>query len=368
MNQIVLSPVRRYKISNNNLQQRQSTRFEAEDSNAIDTVRLQEKLNCSKQWVKQFYNTHSELLSETSDVLKNVELLLANGVKTGVVLDNPKMLTLSNSELRTNLRIVQGMKPIDINDFVPLVQVSNTKLLKLKKIAEKDKYVTSKKHRIYHISEAMGIEPHEVTKFISRVPNVLTLPYQKFEENLQILLKYIAPTDLLHDLWAFRYKASTIEKRLNRAREGNVDKFMPWMIRCTEKKLAASIKIVSDTKAIAGKKPLVKYLSERLNYDVKTTEAIMRRHPKIFNCRVSRVKEMLDYSFDVGFEPVDFAGTPRVFSYSLTTIRQRVNELKSIGCRPQFSIICRSSNNYNNFVENWLRVREELKEKNIVKE
>lgn len=97
MNQIVLSPVRQYKISNNNLQQRQSTRFEAEDSNAIDTVRLQEKLNCSKQWVEQFYNTHSELLSETSDVLKNVELLLANGVKTGVVLDNPKMLTLSNS-------------------------------------------------------------------------------------------------------------------------------------------------------------------------------------------------------------------------------------------------------------------------------
>lgn len=77
---------------------------------------------------------------------------------------------------------------------------------------------------------------------------------------------------------------------------------------------------------------------------------------------------MLDCLFDAGFQPVDFAQTPRVFSYSLKTIQRRVKELKAIGCVPQFNIICTSTNQYNQFVENWIRVRDKLEKKNSMKE
>lgn len=55
------------------------------------------------------------------------------------------------------------------------------------------------------------------------------------DRNLQIMLKYIAPIDILHDLWSFRYESDVIENRLNRAKQGDVKKLMPWMIRCPKK-------------------------------------------------------------------------------------------------------------------------------------
>ncbi len=64
-------------------------------SEFIDFVH--EKLNCSKGQAAQLFITHPELLSKTFDVRKNLELLLTEGVRTSVVLDNPKMLSRNQS-------------------------------------------------------------------------------------------------------------------------------------------------------------------------------------------------------------------------------------------------------------------------------
>lgn len=56
-----------------------------------------------------------------------------------------------------NLKIVKDMKPKDINDFVPLVKVRTSKLLKLKKNAKSEENVVRKKHRIYYMSDAMNV-------------------------------------------------------------------------------------------------------------------------------------------------------------------------------------------------------------------
>lgn len=45
----------------------------------------------------------------------------------------------------------------------------------------------------------------------------------------------------------------------------------------------------ADEKAIVGDKTLVKYLSDRLKYDVETTEAIIQKHPGVCKVRVTRV-------------------------------------------------------------------------------
>lgn len=56
-----------------------------------------------------------------------------------------------------NLNIVKEMKPKDINDFVPLAQVSTTKLVKLKRQAKREENAVPKKHRIYYMSDAMNV-------------------------------------------------------------------------------------------------------------------------------------------------------------------------------------------------------------------
>lgn len=49
------------------------------------------------------------------------------------------------------------MKPKNINDFAPLVQVTTRKLMKLKKRARIEVEIVPKKHRIYYLSEAMNV-------------------------------------------------------------------------------------------------------------------------------------------------------------------------------------------------------------------
>lgn len=98
LNQIVLSSVRQYKINNNiKLNQQQPTKDDTEHSNSTDTIVLEQKLNCSREWAQRFCDTQSEWHTQPSNVLENIDVLLANGVRTNVLLNNPKMLTLSGS-------------------------------------------------------------------------------------------------------------------------------------------------------------------------------------------------------------------------------------------------------------------------------
>lgn len=81
------------------------------------------------------------------------------------------------------------------------------------------------------------------------------------------------------------------------------------------------------------------------------------------------MKKILDYLLDeAGFSPVDIAQTPRIFCHSLQTTKKRLSQLKSLGCRPQsLVIVCKSANEYDKFVKNWINVREQLMDKNIIK-
>lgn len=82
------------------------------------------------------------------------------------------------------------------------------------------------------------------------------------------------------------------------------------------------------------------------------------------------MKEILDFLLDeAGFTAEDIAHTPRIFCHSLQTTKERLAELRALGCRPNsLVIVCKSVNEYQKFIQNWVNVREQLKEKKIIKE
>ena len=75
--------------------------------------------------------------------------------------------------------------------------------------------------------------------------------------------------------------------------------------------------------------------------------------------RVTKIKEVLDYLLEEEkYDPSDVAKVPRILSHSLETTKNRLNELKYYGCRPTtLVIVCRSRNEYNKFLENWITIR-----------
>lgn len=68
-----------------------------------------------------------------------------------------------------------------------------------------------------------------------------------------------------------------------------------------------------------------------------------------------QIKEILDYFLlESEFTADDVAQTPRILCHSLETTRRRLDELRSLGCKPtSLVIVCKSANEYRKFIEAW---------------
>lgn len=92
----------------------------------------------------------------------------------------------------------------------------------------------------------------------------------------------------------------------------------------------------------------------------------MRKHESVFKVRVTKIKDILDYLLnEAGYTPHDIAQNPRILCHSLQTTKQRLIELKTHGCIPtSLVVVCRSSNEYQKFLNTWIDVRKKLSSKN----
>lgn len=64
----------------------------------------------------------------------------------------------------------------------------------------------------------------------------------------------------------------------------------------------------------------------------------------------------MDYLLDEAkYEPYEIGSVIRILTHSLDTTKRRLDELKSIGCKPStLTIVCRSQNEYNKFIKEWI--------------
>lgn len=99
------------------------------------------------------------------------------------------------------------------------------------------------------------------------------------------------------------------------------------------------------------------YIAQRLGYTTDEAQAIMDKHPQVNTVRVTKIKEVFDYLLnEAGFSCFEVANVPRILCHSLKTTKQRLEELKSYGCRPiSLVIVCRSKREYNKFLNQWLQ-------------
>lgn len=115
-----------------------------------------------------------------------------------------------------------------------------------------------------------------------------------------------------------------------------------------------------DEKNLLGNGTLVDYIGQRLGFDAITAKHIVDKHPQIYTVRATRVKEILDYLLlETEHTAADVAMVPRILCHSLQTTRTRLDELRSMGCRPtSLVIVCKSANEYRKFIEKWTGQRD----------
>lgn len=321
-------------------------------------TRIKSLLDCTNEQAKQFIAKEQSLKKLQPNFVCNlISLLLQEGVSCAFILDNPWILLQQEGDIKSKLAIIKRMKPKKLEDFVPMITLKNDDLLKIAKIIEFQASTTPMGNRIYYFSSRLKAPPATVTKYFIKYPFMFTKTFESVKENLDVLLEHnVLPIHILRDLRSFRYKPTSNDKRLTRAKDAQKEKLMPWMTRCSERTLKKCLDLSLEKKSILGENESVpEYLSQRLGYDMEIIEYMIKKHPLIVTVRMKKLKEVLDFLLDeMQFSPLQIVQVPKVLSHSLDTTKSRLGELKSIGYTlTSLSNLCKSKREYQKVVDNW---------------
>lgn len=322
-------------------------------------TRIKSLLGCTNEEAKSFISKEQSLKKLQPNFVCNlISLLLQEGVSSAFLLDNPWILLQQEGDIKTKLAIIKRrMKPKKLEDFVPMITLKNEDLLKIAKIIEFQASTTPMGNRIYYFSSRLKAPPHMVTKYFIKYPFMFTKTFESVKENLDVLLEHnVQPIHILRDLRSFRYKPTSNDKRLTRAKDAQKEKLMPWMTRCSERTLKKCLDLSLEKKSILGENDSVpEYLSQRLGYDMEIIEYMVKKHPLMVTVRMKKLKEVLDFLLDeMNFSPLQIVQVPKVLSHSLDTTKARLNELKSIGYTlTSLSNLCKSKREYQKVVDSW---------------
>lgn len=222
--------------------------------------------------------------------------------------------------------IIEKLNPRDINDYFPLARLSTLQLMEIRTIflKEQDKFEGS--NRIYFISEQLKLEPAEVSTRIAKNLYIMEMTIDRLKTKMRILMEQGVP-------------AKTILQKLPIPTHQMVNYVEP---------------------RVNGYEAVVKYLSERLGYDIKETEGIVRQiTPYIDNgLTVKKIKKVLDYLLiEENLEPLQIASNLLVVAMSVKTLKKRLADFKSLGMRPTtLSNFCKSKKEYEIYLNRIKRI------------
>uniref|UniRef100_A0A1A9VQC6 Transcription termination factor, mitochondrial n=1 Tax=Glossina austeni TaxID=7395 RepID=A0A1A9VQC6_GLOAU len=327
---------------------------------------LKSYLNLSSEEIEQILNKEGHQKIRGGYAISNIEILNKAGIQEKCFVDFPWIITLQTKRLKEKLSLLRTVNGLtDINDFVAYLRVPLSRLRKIIGLLNSEEKYLAYGNRVYYISEKLVLDPYIVNKHLAKRLFVLELPCDMLEENLQLMLNYkVAPMNILKDLWVLLYAPSVVEVRLKRAALGKKDRIMPWMVKCPESTLKRSLQLTQDKLEVLGDKQTAdEYVAERLKVTVEEARAIMRRYDQVNTVRVTKIKEVFDYLLDeAGFSTLEVSQVPRILCNSLETTKNRLEQLKQLGCRPpSLAVICRSKLQYEKWIEMWMK-RNQIKE------
>ncbi|KAK7790170.1 hypothetical protein R5R35_002951 [Gryllus longicercus] len=143
-----------------------------------------------------------------------------------------------------------------------------------------------------------------------------------------------------------------MKRRLAEAQERGIGSLKPWSLRCSESTFQRTIERRVKAREFLGDHKSVKdYLATRLQCDEKILTHIFRKIPQMKHITVLKVKELLDFLYDVGYSPEEVCCTPRILTRSLRTVKARVVELELLGItHPNLLVLCKTTKEYQDLI------------------
>ncbi|XP_031640728.1 uncharacterized protein LOC116352346 [Contarinia nasturtii] len=178
---------------------------------------LSRKLCCSEDIAAKIYNDFPTLRQINAIKTDTLEVLRSN-LSAKSIFENPSLLTTDIESLEKKINMLKSMQPKNLDDFAPLITLSEIKFKKLVGGLLKDKYKPEfhgHTNRIYYLSERLQVEPQVIARSIANGKCDITYTtFRNFEKKLRILMDYGAnPMELASSVYVFTYDAEMLLRR-----------------------------------------------------------------------------------------------------------------------------------------------------------
>lgn len=209
--------------------------------------RINALLHCSEADLERVYKVNKKTLKTIPPkmITDNIRLLLERGVSQNSILNQPKILSIRNDELRAKLDILRNFKDLeDINHLVPFLNVAQDFLEKIVEISLNESIEHG--NRIYYLRAKTGVDVETITRYFATSIRVYKVALEKFQQNLGYCLQHMAPQDVVKHLSILAYASSSIVERLRMLKNSSLTKIKPWMVRLPNLALEKSFEKVIE--------------------------------------------------------------------------------------------------------------------------
>lgn len=119
---------------------------------------IRQKLDCNEAQAFRVYSSHSDMRQENvKNVMQIIDYLFENNVTGQSILENPWLLVNNYKSIKIKLPLIQLTKPVDINDLVPLMRATPSRLNKIYRLTKMEESFLPGRHRVYYISQKLGV-------------------------------------------------------------------------------------------------------------------------------------------------------------------------------------------------------------------
>ncbi|XP_050438099.1 transcription termination factor, mitochondrial isoform X2 [Adelges cooleyi] len=239
-----------------------------------------------------------------------------------------------------------------MEDLYVLLQMPMTKLIYFtKKIADESEITMPYRNRVYFFVDNFKKHPHTVCHHMMQHTFLFTRKFPIMNNIYNILVENkVQKEDIWNDVWVFMYSINQIEQRMALANAANVN-IKPWMVRCKNEVFERTVEIKQNNRVVLNKNSTAQYLAKRLHVDEKYIYRISEKYPSMLRVSPTKLKELLDFLLNEGFEPMGILSIPRVFTHSITTLQERLIELRDLGYDPTVAALCKNKTSYQELVD-----------------
>ena len=291
-------------------------------------------------------------------LLQILQLLRAEGITKDEILTYPDVFTHSLNSLRDRVAELRELG------------LSKIKLVSLRE-----------SHRVYHrkiekfVSERDGEIPYQSKEELleaylqcerdeaSRILNAHDLHASRLitlKAKLDLLLAHECPLEiLLAKPWILRFPFEILDHRLQvlAARSLTFDNCdsVVHLLTCEEKFFTSRLAQHDTDRLILGEcRSKSDYLMKRLECDEQTLSEMIRKNHKLLSTNLPKLKAHLDYILEeLRLPAMDLRQFPRLFNFSVDTIKSRYSELSELGVAVTVRELALEKRSYDRFVGYW---------------